>query len=146
MARITGISLVVAAALGLAACGSASDTKTTTAAARPAAAVEAEAVARDYAAAFVDGDYARVCALLTPEAHRRFVDAAAATGAASCAAVLEEAAGAVPADEQGGTTDVAARVLSLTGDRARVRTTIEGRAETVALVRSAGRWRVDASL
>jgi hypothetical protein len=143
MARITGIALTVAACLGLAACGSASKQPTATTPAQPPETARLLGVARDYQAAYVDGDYAKVCALLTPAARASYLDAATANGDASCAAVLESVLGAV---DGGGTTTVRTALVSRTGTTARVRTTVEGQRQTIALVRTGGAWRVDAGL
>jgi hypothetical protein len=147
MARTTGLVLAVAACLGLAACGGGDTSKTTdTTAQRTTDADRVVAAAQAYTAALVDGDYEQACRRLTPEARRRMTDAAGATGANGCPGLFRGLFGEVNASDRGGASDVRVKLVSITDDRARVRTTVEGQTDTLALDRVGEAWLVDAQL
>ena len=146
MRRTTGAVLAAALGLGLLGCGGGGGSSTTTGQTGDRTIVAG--VARAYTVAMIDGDFARACSLMTPAARGRMASAAAATGGPpSCAGLLEQTVGAADAGAAGSTEPVVrTNVVLLSGDRARVRTSVDGQTDSVDLVRTGPHWLVDAQI
>ncbi len=147
--RVVGAGLVaaiVAVALGACGGGGSSSTSSTVATSDRA---QILAVAKRYTSAFLDGDYATACSLMTAQARQQMTQAAAAAklGGGTCAGIMQAAAGTVPSDEKGALRGLKLSIVSLAGDHAVVRTTTAGgQSDTTAVQRTGGIWRVDANL
>lgn len=141
--------LAVSVALGLAACGGDDEQKTTTTTA-PAASEQAAilATAKKFTGAFLDGDYATACALMTANARDQMTAAAQAAklGSGDCPSILKAASGAVDANMRAQLDNLKLTIVKVTGDTAVVRTSISGQFDTTSLRKVNGTWQVDANL
>jgi hypothetical protein len=147
MRRTTGTVLALATSLVLVSCGGGSSSETTTTKRTATDRERVVATARAYTVALVEGRNAAACALMTPASRAQLASEATAIGAtATCPALLEETNGSAPAGGKGADPAVTTSVVTLAGDRARVRTTVEGQSDTIDLQRVGRRWLVDSDL